>query len=108
MVINAFLVIFNSDFKKHRGQVSILDRFICFSNLSIFFFSFLSFSIFKNDLAIVVFDQDETRAIMDMWGNIPGFNPASIVPPNFLSDLKKKDLKMLEVKNVGYGSVSLS
>ena len=31
--------------RKHRGQVFILDRFICFSNLSIFLFSFLSFSI---------------------------------------------------------------
>jgi hypothetical protein len=59
----------------------------------------------QNDLALVLFDQDETQVIMEMWGNIPGFNPASIVPPNFLSDLKKKDLKMLEVKNVGYGII---
>jgi hypothetical protein len=58
----------------------------------------------QNDLAIVVFDQDETQAIMGMWG-MPGFEPASIVPPNFLSDLKKKDLKALEVKNVGYGII---
>ena len=32
--------------EKHRGQVFILDIFICFSNLPIFFFNFLSFSIF--------------------------------------------------------------
>jgi hypothetical protein len=59
----------------------------------------------QNDLAIVVFDGDETGAIVEIWGNIPGFDPASIVPPDFLSDLKKKDLKMLEVKNVGYGII---
>ena len=53
----------------------------------------------------MVFYQDETQIILEMWGNIPGFNAASIVPPNFLSDLKKKDLKMLEVKNVGYGII---
>ena len=34
------------EFEKHRGQVFILDIFICFSNLPIFFFNFLSFSIF--------------------------------------------------------------
>jgi hypothetical protein len=42
---------------------------------------------------------------MEAWGTIPGFNPASILPLNFLSDLKKKDLKSLEVKNVGYGII---
>ena len=31
--------------EKHKGQVFILDKLICFSNLSIFFFSFLSLSI---------------------------------------------------------------
>ena len=59
----------------------------------------------QNDLAIVVFDEGETQNIMETWGTIPGFNPASIVPLNFLSDLKKKDLKSLEVKNVGYGII---
>ncbi len=32
--------------ERHRGQVFILDRFICFFNLTTFFFSFLSFSVF--------------------------------------------------------------
>jgi hypothetical protein len=32
--------------EKQRGQVFILDIYICFSNRSIFFFNFLSFSIF--------------------------------------------------------------
>ena len=59
----------------------------------------------QNDLAIVVYDQAETQDIVGIWGDIPGFDPASIVPPDFLSDLKKKDLKMLEVKNVGYGII---
>ena len=59
----------------------------------------------KNDLAIVVLNRDETETLAEMWGTIPGFTPVSIVPPNFLGDLKKKDLKMLEVKNVGYGII---
>jgi len=54
---------------------------------------------------IVVFDQEETQLIKEIWGNIPGFEPAAIVPPNFLEDLKKKELKLLEVKNVGYGII---
>ena len=48
--------------------------------------------------AIVVFDEDETQVIAELWGNIMGFNPASIVPPNFLSDLKKKELKMRQTQ----------
>ena len=59
----------------------------------------------KNDLAIVVFDQIETENIVERWGLIPGFGPASIVPLAFLSDLHKKELKMLDVKNVGYGII---
>jgi hypothetical protein len=59
----------------------------------------------QNDLAIVVFNDDETQYIMETWGNIFGFEAASIVPPNFLGDLKKKELKMLEVKNVGFGII---
>ena len=59
----------------------------------------------KNNLAIVVFDLFETQEIMERWGLIPGFGPASIVPSGFLSDLHKKELKMLDVKNVGYGII---
>jgi hypothetical protein len=59
----------------------------------------------KNDLAIVVFDQAETEAIVTEWGSIPGFGPASIIPAGFLSDLHKKELKMLDAKNVGYGII---
>ncbi len=39
--------------RRHRGQVFILDRFICFSNLTIFFFSFLSVSIFEDSFALI-------------------------------------------------------
>jgi hypothetical protein len=49
----------------------------------------------KNDLAIVVFDEKV----------IEGVSAASIVEPNYLSDLKKKELKMIDVKNVGYGII---
>jgi len=58
----------------------------------------------KNDLAIVVFNQSEIQEIIARWG-IDGFWPAELVPPNFLHDLKKKDLKKIEVKNVGYGII---
>ena len=59
----------------------------------------------QNDLAIVVFNEDETDDIADEWGGINGFDAASLIPLNYLSDLKKKDLKALEVKNVGYGII---
>lgn len=59
----------------------------------------------QNDLAIVVFNSEETQLIWDTWGGIDGFDAASIVPPDYLSDLKKKELKALEVKNVGYGII---
>jgi hypothetical protein len=59
----------------------------------------------QNDLAIVVFNEDETDDILDEWGAISGFDAASLIPLNYLSNLKKKDLKALEVKNVGYGII---
>jgi hypothetical protein len=59
----------------------------------------------QNDLAMVVFNSSETDAIKAKWGGIPGFWPAELVPLNFLSDMKKKELKELLVKNVGYGII---
>jgi hypothetical protein len=59
----------------------------------------------QNDLAMVVFNSSETDAIMARWGGIPGFWPAELVPLKFLSDMKKKELKQLLVKNVGYGII---
>jgi hypothetical protein len=59
----------------------------------------------QNDLAVVVFNSSETDAIMGEWGGIPDFWPAGLVPLNFLSDMKKKELKEIHVKNVGYGII---
>ncbi len=61
----------------------------------------------KNDLAIVVFDQFETQEIIENWDLIPEVDYADIVEPGFLGDLQKKELKMLEVKNVGYGIIEM-
>ena len=58
----------------------------------------------QNDLSIVVFNAEETETILRIWDR-EGFEPAPLVPLNYLSDLKKKDLKMLDVKNVGYGII---